>query len=98
MVQLEQYVVLKKTNRDLPKGHWAYIGLMDRSKSSEHWWTTKEEKLQVFDSIESAKKRISFLKYGPFKIIKLSEVNNYLNREFWKKKVQKYYPDRKSVV
>lgn len=86
-IQYSKFIVLKKTDQGLPKGHWTYIALIDRHKSKAHWWTVDINEAMQFNLLSAAKAKAKSLKYGPCKVIPASQFNKYVGREFWKYKI-----------
>lgn len=85
-LEYEKYVVLKKTNKNLPKSHWTYIAMIDRNKSKTHWWTVDEGMAMIFNLKSAAVKKAKSLKYGPCVAVKLSDFHKYVGMEFWKER------------
>lgn len=83
---LPKYIVLKKTSEGLPKSHWTYIALIDRSKSKEHWWTVDFNDAFKFTSKKVADAKAKSLKYGPCIAIEASQFDKYVGLEFYKVK------------
>lgn len=87
-LKYEGYVVLKKTSQDLPKGHWTYIAMINRSKSKQHWWTIDANMAMVFNLKVAAERKAKSLKYGPCKAVPFKDFAKYVGREFWKETVR----------
>lgn len=89
-VPLSKYIVLKKTSQGLPKSHWTYMALINRSITKEHWWTVDSDMAFKFTSKRVADAKAKSLKYGPCIVIKASDFNKYVGREFYKIKLRGY--------
>jgi len=87
---MEQYIILKKTSVNLPKGHWTYIAMIDRRKSKDAWWTVKSCEAYKYNSKKSAEYKAKSLKYGPFIVIKESDFDKYVDRDFHKVRRRNY--------
>lgn len=67
-IQYSKFIVLKKTNQGLPKGHW---------------WTVDINEAMQFNLLSAAKAKAKLLKYDPCKVIPASQFDKYVGREFW---------------
>ena len=86
-IQYSKFIVLKKTDQGLPKGHWTYIALIDRHKSKAHWWTVDINEAMQFNLLSAAKAKAKSLKYGHCIVIPAKQFDKYVGREFWNVKI-----------
>lgn len=77
---MSKYIVLRKSNQDLPDGYYTYIALVDRRITRDTWWSDDKSLCMKFDLVEAAMNKAHQLRYGSCIVIAEKEFDSYVDK------------------